>query len=64
LTAVRVDSRLPSYLFSARSRPMGRIAQQKDMKANCRADEAQSSRRDRSEAEERRSLRTNASHSP
>jgi hypothetical protein len=55
LTAARVDGRLPSCRFGERSRPMGRIAHQNDMAATCRAAETQSSRRDRSEAEERRS---------
>jgi hypothetical protein len=53
-----------SCSFGERSRPFGRAAHQKDMAATCRTDETQSSRRDRSEAQERRSLRTNASHSP
>ena len=40
-------------LFGKRSRPDGRDGRQRDMDATCRADETQSRRRDRSEAEER-----------
>jgi len=55
LTAPLVDGVWPACPFGERSRPVGRIAHQKDMKAICHVDETQSRRRRRSEAEESRS---------
>jgi hypothetical protein len=58
LTAPRADGVWLTMSFWRPTRPDGGVGRQKDMEAICRADETQSSRRDRSEAEKRRSRLT------